>query len=266
MIVFLFLLPVTLLAVVSFGRVDLTTYVTQLDFQPSNYLRALDPLYLRPVLWSFATAATATLACLVVGFPVALTLSRWEGRRQRLLLGAVVVPLWISFAVRTYGLVAVLSDSGPVFGFLHRIGLPDSTPELLYTPVAVVIGMVYSYLPLMVLPIFVALERIEPTLLLAAADLGAGPWSQLLRVQVRLAAPGIVAGCLLVGVPAIGEYVVPAILGGGKVMLYGNIVARQFQEVGDYPLGSALTMLLIVAVSIVLIVGRRATARVEDVT
>lgn len=261
-----FVVPLALLVVISLGTVDLVTYQTQLAWQPSNYLRIVDPFYLWPVLRSLAMSLAATLACLVIGFPVALTLSRWSGRRQRVLLAAIVVPLWTGFIVRTYAVVGMLADHGPLADVLGWLGVAPDGLRLLYTPAAVVIGMIYAYLPLMILPLFVALERIDPAQLLAASDLGAGPWSRLRRVELPLAAPGIVAGCLLVGVPAIGEYVIPAVLGGGKTLMYGNIVANQILETGDYPLGSALAIVMTVVVTLTLFVGRGATARAEAVT
>lgn len=265
-VVLFFVVPLVLLVVISLGTVDLVTYRTHLAWQPANYLRIVDPFYLWPVLRSLAMSLAATLACLVIAFPVALTLSRWRGRRQRVLLAAIVVPLWTGFIVRTYAVVGMLADHGPLADVLGWLGVAPDGLRLLYTPAAVVIGMVYAYLPLMILPLFVALERIDPAQLLAAADLGAGPWSRLRRVELPLAAPGIVAGCLLVGVPAIGEYVIPAVLGGGKTLMYGNIVANQILETGDYPLGSVLAIVMTMVVTLALFVGRGATARAEAVT
>jgi ABC-type spermidine/putrescine transport system permease subunit I len=256
-----FLAPLALLLALSFGTVDLLSYRTYLGWHPSNYLRALNPLYLQSILRSLAMSLSSTLACLVIGFPVALTLSRLSGKRQRVLLAAVIVPLWTGFVVRTYAVVEMLADHGPLANVLGVLGLAPDGLSLLHTPAAVVIGMVYAYLPLMVLPLFVALERIDPSQLLAASDLGAGPWSRLRRVEIPLAAPGILAGCLLVSIPMLGEYVVPTVLGGGKTLMYGNVIAYQFQEIGDYPLGSALAVMMTTLVTVGLVVGRRVSAR-----
>ncbi|UMP06923.1 ABC transporter permease [Amycolatopsis sp. EV170708-02-1] len=256
-----FVAPLALLLVLSFGKVDLADYRTYVGWNPSNYARALDPLYLQSILRSLAMSATSTLACLVIGFPVALTLSRASGHRQRVLLAAVIIPLWTGFIVRTYAVAGVLADHGPLSQALGLLGLTPDGLSLLHTPAAVVIGMVYAYLPLMVLPLFVALERIEPAQLLAASDLGAGPWSRLRRVEIPLAAPGILAGSLLVSIPMLGEYVVPTVLGGGKTLMYGNVIAYQFQEAGDYPLGSALTVMMTTLVTVSLLVVRRVSVR-----
>ena len=137
-------------------------------------------------------------------------------------------------------------------------------PGILYTPTAIAIGIVYSYLPLMILPLFVALERIDPSLLDAASDLGASGHRVFRRVVLPLAAPGIVAGCILVGVPATGEYMIPAILGGGKTLMVGNVIADQFLKIGDYPFGSALAMMLMVVLTLILILARTRLRRFEE--
>jgi spermidine/putrescine transport system permease protein len=181
------------------------------------------------------------------------------------LLVAVLVPFWASFVVRTYALVNLLSDGGPVADALRAIGIGDGAPGIMYTPLAVAIGIVYSYLPLMILPLFVALERIDPSLLQASADLGASSFRSFRRVTLPLAVPGIVAGCVLVGIPATGEYVIPAILGGGKTLLVGNVIADQFLKVGDYPFGSALAVALVLALLAILVIARSRLRHAEEV-
>jgi spermidine/putrescine transport system permease protein len=155
--------------------------------------------------------------------------------------------------------VNLLSNGGPIERVAQSIGIVDGPLDLLYTPTAVAIGIVYGYLPLMVLPIYVALERIEPMLLEAASDLGASGRRTFLRVVMPLAKPGVVAGCILVGVPATGEYVIPAILGGNKTLMYGNVVANQFFTVGDAPFGSALAVSLMAALTAAILILRRTT-------
>jgi spermidine/putrescine transport system permease protein len=168
------------------------------------------------------------------------------------------VPFWTSFIVRTYGIFNLIGDSGPLARLLESLGLVgDGGLHLLFTPAGIGIGIVYSYLPLMILPLFVALERIDPALLDAANDLGAVPRRVLWRVVLPLATPGIAAGCILVGIPATGEYVIPQILGGGKTLMVGNVIADQFLNVGNYPFGAALAMVLTVIVMLVLLVLRR---------
>jgi spermidine/putrescine transport system permease protein len=208
-------------------------------------------------------SAGATVICALIGFPVAYFISRQTPTLQRVLVLAILVPFWTGFLVRTYAWVNLLSNGGPIERVAHSVGILDGSLDVLYTPTAVAIGIVYGYLPLMVLPIYVALERIEPTLLEAASDLGASGRRTFRRVVMPLAKPGVVAGCILVGVPATGEYVIPAILGGNKTLMYGNVVANQFFTVGDAPFGSALAVSLMVALTAAILILRRSTGAGE---
>jgi len=258
-----FLAPLGLLILYSFGTQNLLTYNVQFGWTVSNYGSIFQSLYLDTILRSFELSIGATLGCLVLGFPVAYTIARVSGRRQALLLLAVMVPFWTSFVVRTYGVFNIISDNGPIYHLLHGLGLVHGYIHLLFTPIGVAIGIIYTYLPLMILPLFVALERIDPALLDAAHDLGASPARSLRRVVLPLAMPGIVAGCVLVGIPATGEYVIPQILGGGQTLMYGNVVSDQFLDIGDYPFGAALAVSLMVVLIIILMAARRRSYRSE---
>ena len=260
-----FFVPLGLLILYSFGQIDIITFQVDWGWTFENYQRIVDPLYFKPIMRGVGLSLLATTLCLIVGFPVALWMSRLSGAAQTLLLVAVMIPFWASFVVRTYALVNLLSDGGPVADALQAIGISDGSPGIMYTPLAVAIGIVYSYLPLMILPLFVALERIDPSLLHASADLGASNLRTFRRVTLPLATPGIVAGCVLVGIPATGEYVIPAILGGGKTLLVGNVVADQFLKVGDYPFGSALAVALMLVLLLVLVIARSRLRNVEEV-
>lgn len=255
----LFLGPLVLLVVYSFGSIDLLTFQVHFGWTLSNYGDVFSDLYLETIGRSLLLSVGSTLGCLVIGFPLAYAISRQRGKWQVLLLIGVMVPFWTSFVVRTYGLVNLLDDNGPLADLLQWLGLVDNL-RLLYTPWSIAIGMVYTYLPLMVLPLFVALERLDPAVMHAAADLGAPPRRVFRRVVLPLAAPGIAAGCVLVGVPATGEYVVPAILGGDKTLMYGNVVANQFTGLGNYPFGAALAVTLTTLVTFVLLISRRRAA------
>lgn len=260
-----FLVPFGLLLLYSFGSVNLITYGVYFGWTFSNYTSIIQSIYLGVILRSFALSLGATLACLLIGFPVAYAIARAKGRRQAVLLVMIVVPFWTSFIVRTYGIYNVISYNGPVDRLLNAVGLVHGQlRDLLFQPAGIGIGIVYSYLPLMVLPLFVALERIEPNVLLAAADLGARPWRVLWRVIVPLAAPGIAAGCMLVGIPATGEYTIPAILGGNKTLMYGNVVSDQFLSLGNYPFGAAIAMALTVLLLVVLLWLRSRAAKAES--
>ena len=258
-----FLAPLGLLFVYSFGSVNLLTYKVDFGWTLSNYGGIFQKLYLYPVLRSFALSGLATLACLLIGFPVAYTIARARGRRQALLLLMVMIPFWTSFVVRTYGIYDVISDNGPLYGLLHALGLVHGYIHLLFTPVGVGIGIVYTYLPLMILPLYVSLERIDPALLEAAGDLGARPGRVLRRVTLPLAVPGIIAGCILVAIPATGEYVIPQILGGGKTLMFGNVVSDQFLSLGNYPFGAALAVALTIVLMVVLMFLRSRSYRAE---
>jgi spermidine/putrescine transport system permease protein len=259
-----FIAPLLLLALYSFGTTDFLTFEVEFGWTWQNYSDVFQGLYLEAILRSLALSAAATLACLLIGFPVAYTIAQAKGRWQLALLLAVMVPFWTSFVVRTYGIFNVIGDRGPLAQLLTSLGLVDGEIRLLFTPVGVGIGIVYTYLPLMILPLYVALERIDPALLEAANDLGAAPHRVLRRVILPLALPGIVAGCVLVGIPATGEYVIPQILGGGKTLMIGNVVADQFLSIGNYPFGSALAIVLTGIVMLVLVLVRSRADRAEE--
>ncbi len=259
-----FLAPLVLLLVYSFASTDFLTYEIKFDWTTRNYTAVFEGIYLDAIFRSLLLSVGATVACLLIGFPVAYTIARARGRWQLVLLLAVMVPFWTSFVVRTYGLFNVIGDSGPLADLLKTLGLVEGNIHLLFTPLGVGIGIVYSYLPLMILPLYVALERIDPALLDAANDLGAPPRRVLHRVILPLALPGIAAGCVLVGIPATGEYVIPQILGGGKTLMVGNVIAAQFLGIGDYPFGSALAIVLTVIVMVVLVILRSRSGRTAE--
>jgi spermidine/putrescine transport system permease protein len=224
-----------------------------------NYLRFLDPLYGAILLRSFLIALAATAICAVLGFPLALSISR-AGRRKHLYLQLVILPFWTSFLVRTYAWQFLLRDTGLINSVLAGAGLIHEPLPLLYNHGAVLVGLVYGYLPFMVLPIYVALERIDPALVEAAADLGARPAATLFRVIVPLAAPGIAAGTVLVFIPCLGAYLTPDLLGGGRSVMIGNLVQNQFTTARDWPFGSAVSLALmaIVAALTAVVLRRRA--------
>jgi spermidine/putrescine transport system permease protein len=214
-----------------------------------NYQRLIDALYLSILLRSFGMALVATLLCLILAFPAALFISR-SPRHKNLYLQLVMLPFWTSFLVRTYAWLFLLRDTGLVNTALEKVGIIHSPLQLLYNDGAVLLGLVYGYLPFMVLPIYATLERLDPSLPEAAADLGARPWATLLRVIVPLSRPGIIAGAILVFIPCLGAYLTPDLLGGGHTVLVGNLVQTQFTTARDWPFGSAVSMLLMLLVTI----------------
>lgn len=232
-----------------------------LPWSLENYARALDPLYGAILLRSVAMAGIATGLCVVLGFPLALFISR-SGPWKNLYLQLVILPFWTSFLVRTYAWQFLLRDTGLVNTVLAGMGLIQEPLPLLYNEGAVLVGLVYGYLPFMVLPVYVALERIDPSLGEAAADLGARPLAVLWRVIVPLAKPGIFAGAVLVFIPSLGAYLTPDLLGGGKTVMAGNLIQNQFTSARDWPFGSAvaLALMLVVAALLWLFLRRQAEA------
>jgi spermidine/putrescine transport system permease protein len=222
-----------------------------------NWLRLADPLY-AGIFWrSFAVAAVSTAICLLLGFPLALFIAR-SGRRKNLYLGLVILPFWTSFLVRTYAWMFLLRDTGLFNSALLALGVIDEPLPLLYNYGAVILGLVYGYLPFMVLPLYAALERLDPSLEEAAADLGARPWTTLWRVIIPLCAPGIRAGSILVFIPCLGAYLTPDLLGGGKTILIGNLVQNQFTSARDWPFGSAASLALTaVVMALLMFMARR---------
>lgn len=221
-----------------------------------SYQRLADPIYLE-ILWrSFWIAAVSTGLCLILGFPLALFISR-AGRRKNLFLSLVMLPFWTSFLVRTYAWMFLLRDTGLINTVLEKIGVVRTPLPLLYNDGAVILGLVYGYLPFMVLPLYAALERLDPNLLEAAADLGARPWSTLTHVVIPLCAPGIRAGAILVFIPCLGAYLTPDLLGGGKSVMVGNLIQNQFTTARDWPFGSAVSLALMLIVMALLMASVR---------
>jgi spermidine/putrescine transport system permease protein len=216
-----------------------------------NYARLFDPLYLTILLRSFAIAAAATVLCLLVAFPAALFIAR-STKRRNLYLQLVMLPFWTSLLVRTYAWIFLLRETGLINTALQAVGLIREPLPLLYNDGAVLLGLVYGYVPFMVLPIYATLERLDPSLAEAAADLGARPLTTLFRVIVPLAKPGIVAGSVLVFVPCLGAYLTPDLLGGGRTVLVGNLVQNQFTTARDWPFGAAVSIGLMAIVMLLL--------------
>jgi spermidine/putrescine transport system permease protein len=216
-----------------------------------NFTRLADPIYLG-ILWrSVWIALLATALCALLGFPLALFISR-AGTRKNLYLQLVLLPFWTSFLVRTYAWLFILRDTGLVNTLLARMHVISSPLPLLYNDGAVLVGLVYNFLPFFVLPMYATLERLDPALVEASADLGARPLTTLWRVIVPVSAPGIVAGSVLVFIPCLGAYLTPDLLGGGKTVMLGNLVQNQFTTARDWPFGSAASLALMLASALLL--------------
>tara|TARA_Y100001936_G_scaffold37808_1_gene35914 strand:- start:38 stop:964 length:927 start_codon:yes stop_codon:yes gene_type:complete len=204
-----------------------------------------DSLYFVTYLNSVKLAFIATLFTLLIGYPIAYGIARSPQPTRNILLLLVVIPFWISFLLRVYSWMGILKTNGLINGFLLWLGVIDQPLELLYTDTAVYIGMVYSYLPYMILPLYANLVKLDIRLLEAASDLGAKKWQGFIDVTLPLSMPGIIAGCLLVFIPAIGEYVIPALLGGADTLMIGRVLFDEFFLNRDWPVASAVAIVLL---------------------
>ncbi len=212
-----------------------------------NYVFLLtDKLYAITYLRSVVLAATATVLCLLLGFPMAYAIARSRPATRNLLLMLIVLPFWISFLLRVYAWMGLLNNYGVINNLLMWTGLIDEPVQMMYTDFAVFIGLTYSYLPFMILPLYATLERLDFDLVEAAQDLGASRARAFRDITVPLARPGVIAGCLLVFIPAIGEYVIPVLLGGPESLLVGRVLFDEFFVNRDWPLASAVAIILLV--------------------
>jgi spermidine/putrescine transport system permease protein len=245
-----FVVPIAVIVLYSFGykpAIGTSTSSIGLDhLSAANYRRTVSATFFTTFWSSIRVASIGTLLCLVIGFPLAYVLAtRVSQKRRGLLLGLVIIPFWTSFLLRTFAWRIILSSNGLASNLLQDIGLIGSPLDILDTRSAVQIGVVYNYLPLMIFPLFVALDRLDPALREASKDLGAGRWRTFTGVTLPLAMPGIVAGLLLVFIPLMGEYVTPSLLGGAKGLMAGSLVVSQFLQAQNWALGSAMAMVLI---------------------
>ncbi|GAA3578055.1 MULTISPECIES: spermidine/putrescine ABC transporter permease PotB [Marinobacter] len=229
-----------------------------------NYARLIDPLYLEVFLHSLYMAAVTTVCCLVIGYPFAWALSRLSKRQQTLLIFLLIVPFWTNSLVRTYALKLLLATNGLINNGLLAIGLIDEPLTLLYTELAVIIGLVYLLLPFMILPLYSVFEDLRDELLLASHDLGAGRWPTFIHVVVPLTLPGVLAGVLLVLLPAMGLFFVADILGGSRNLLVGNVIKSQFLDARDWPFGAAASVLLTAAMALLLFAHRLSRRRLGE--
>ncbi|MEZ4629851.1 MAG: ABC transporter permease [Deinococcales bacterium] len=222
-----------------------------------NYQRTFGPFGV--VLWrSLGVALWTTFWCLLLGYPLAFFIStRRSGRTKQLLLFFILLPFWTNFLVRTYALQTIIGKEGFLNSALQAIGLISEPLSIIYTPFAVILGLIYGYLPFMVLPIYASVDRLDFHYVEAANDLGANDWNSFWRIIFPLTLPGVVAGCMLVFIPAIGSFVTPDLLGGTQGTMIGNLVQRQFGGRGNIPLGSAISIVMMMMVLIGVIIYLR---------
>jgi putrescine transport system permease protein len=223
-----------------------------------------DRLYLDSYLTSLLIAGVSTAIMLTIAFPFALAMARAPRRFRPLLIGLAVAPFWTSFLIRVYAWIALLKDEGLINHALMALHIIDAPLSIYATNTAVVIGIVYSYLPFMLLPLYSALERQDPALREAAADLGASPSQVFWRVTLPLSRPGVIAGCLLVFIPAVGEFVIPDLLGGSETLMIGRTLWNDFFANRDWPAASAAAIILLALLIGPLLVAERARLRAEE--
>ncbi|HCG9332963.1 TPA: spermidine/putrescine ABC transporter permease PotB [Vibrio parahaemolyticus] len=230
----------------------------ELTFTFDNYLRLLDPLYAKVLMHSFYMAIIATLLCLIIGYPFAYIVAKMPEKWRPFMLFLVIVPFWTNSLIRTYGLKIVLGTQGILNKSLMAMDIIDKPLRLMYTETAVMIGLVYILLPFMILPLYSAIEKLDNTYIEAAKDLGASKLQTITKVILPLTMPGIIGGCLLVLLPALGMFYISDLLGGAKNLLIGNVIKSQVLNARDWPFGAATCIALTIAMAIMLYAYYRA--------
>ncbi|MCY9843222.1 spermidine/putrescine ABC transporter permease PotB [Vibrio caribbeanicus] len=251
------LIPNAMIIVTSFLTRDEANLINMV-FTLDNYQRLLDPLYAKVLLHSFYMALVATLLCLVIGYPFAYIVAKMPQRWRPFMLFLVIVPFWTNSLIRTYGLKIVLGTQGIFNKSLLALDIIDKPIRIMYTESAVMIGLVYILLPFMILPLYSAIEKLDHTYIEAARDLGANKIQTLIKVILPLTMPGIIGGCLLVLLPALGMFYISDLLGGAKNLLIGNIIKSQVLNARDWPFGAATSIALTIAMAVMLYAYYRA--------
>lgn len=256
------LLPTLMVLAVSFASRD-PDQLVDWTFSLDSYRRLLDPLYLQ-VFWdSFWLAGITAIICLLVGFPFAWWLARLTPRWRALALFLIIIPFWTNSLIRTYAIKLILGKQGIINTVLKSIGLIEAPLDMLYTPGAVICGLVYILFPFMVLPLYSNLEKLDDSLIEAARDLGATRLKVLRKIIIPLTMPGIVAGTLIVFLPAMGMFYISDLLGGAKNLLLGNIIKNQFLSSMDWPFGSAISIAMILLMGLLMLAYFQASRRIN---
>ena len=269
-LIVLFLIPFIIVFKISFSesRMAMPPYAPLIEWRDgvivgvklyfSNYrFLFTDRLYASAYLYSIKVAAVSTLWCLLIGYPMAYAIARATAAWKNLLLMLIILPFWTSFLLRVYAWIGLLKSNGVINNTLLGLGVIHEPLTLMQTDFAVYVGIVYSYLPFMILPLYANLEKHDATLLEAAADLGARPWRAFLRVTLPLSIPGILAGCLLVFIPAVGEYVIPSLLGRTDQLMIGRVLSDEFFANRDWPVASAVAILILILLVVPIMLFQR---------
>jgi len=272
-LILLFLLPFLIVLKLSFSQEQLSippyaAFLQWVNGLPhpalhiNNYTFLFtDPLYISAYLYSLKVALVSTFFCLLLGYPMAYVMARAEGTARSVLLMLIILPFWTSFLLRVYAWIGLLKHNGVINNILMYLGVIHQPLTMLQTDFAVYVGIVYSYLPFMILPLYSNLEKHDVALLEAAADLGARPFTTFLRVTLPQSVPGIIAGSLLVFIPAVGEYVVPSLLGRTDQLMIGRVLSDEFFENRDWPLASAVAILMLLLLVVPIMLFQRSGSR-----
>jgi len=234
----------------------------RLHINPGNYLYLWeDSLYVRAVINSLKVAAISTLFALVIGYPIAYSIARAKATTRTILLMLVILPFWTSFLLRVYAWIGILKNNGLINNFLMWLGVIHDPVVMLQTDFAIYLGIVYSYLPFMIMPLYANLEKMDLTLLEAAADLGCKPWRAFMSITLPLSMPGIRAGCMLVFIPAVGEYVIPSLLGPPESLMIGKVLWTEFFNNRAWPVASAVAIALLLLLVLPIVYLQRSQTR-----
>jgi spermidine/putrescine transport system permease protein len=256
----LFLIPMAIVLLVALGRTD-PSYQAVYGWHPGNFADVFDPLFAPVLLRSVGYALATVVLCLLIGYPIAYYIARFGGRWKTLLIAVVVLPFLVNYLVRTYAWVAILSDEVLANGILEDTGIAENGVQLVNTSWAVIGGLVYGYLAFMILPLYAALDRMDPALIEAGKDLYGTRWQTFRHVTWPAAFQGVAAGCVLVFLPAVGDFVSAQLLGGPDTYMIGNLIQSQFLEAQNWPFGAALTIVMMGFLVIWMLLYLRSAAR-----
>ncbi len=236
--------------------------VMAFQFTLDNFIKFFDPVFIKVLMKSLEVALITTFFCIILGYPIAYIIANTNEKYQTLLLLLITMPMWINMLVRTYSWISILSDKGLINSFLIYLKL--SPVKMMYTDFAVILGMVYNFLPFMILSIYTALAKMDRAIIHASYDLGANRFQTFLRIVFPLSLSGVIAGITLVFLPAVSTFVIPKFLGGGQYMLIGNLIENQFITVGEWNFGSAISMIMAAIIMASMYMTRRFDKDIED--
>jgi spermidine/putrescine transport system permease protein len=231
-------------------------------FTLDNFFKFFDPVFIKVLFKSLEVAIITTIFCILIGYPIAYIISNTSERVQTLLILLITLPMWINMLVRTYAWISILSDGGILNSIFEFLGLPPI--KMMYTDFAVMLGMVYNFLPFMIISIYTVLAKLDKALIHASHDLGANPVQTFLRVVLPLSMPGVISGITLVFLPAVSTFVIPKFLGGGQYMLIGNLIENQFITVGEWNFGSAISLIMAMIIMGSMILTRKIDRDASD--